>query len=140
MIRRRLIAIIDPGVRRLHSDAELGWRMFRMQTRRIGRLINARNDDRNRIAALETNLLKAVEDRFKMNTALTAASDEIDQLRKELAAARRAHDDDERRATRYRAAWLICRQTRSQIRAEVEKQSGKEPQRWPATVTAKSTM
>jgi hypothetical protein len=114
VIRRTVATWIDPGVRRVQKDADSAWRLCRRQIRQIGRLRNSHYRDQQQIAFLKAELLRVITERFELNSALTQATVENDELKTKLAAAQRAHDHEERRTARYRLAWVSCRQHRKQ--------------------------
>jgi chromosome segregation ATPase len=117
--RSALAGWVDPSVRRLQRDADTAWRRVRVQTRQLGRLHNARRRDQDQIDFLSEELRRVIGERFEVNVALGVANNEVERLTKELTAIRSAHDLEERRASRYRLAWVSCRQTRTQVRTQV---------------------
>lgn len=121
MIRRWLTVLVSDRVRELQRALDVEERMCTRQTRRISELLRKHHLDQQQLDYHKTELLRVVTERFETNAALTEANNEIVRLEKELDAARRAYDVDERRAARYRLAWVSCRQTRTQMRTEIEK-------------------
>jgi len=112
MTRRWLGTLIGP-----HADADAAWRVVRAQIRRIGRLTNAHRHDQEQIVYLKAELVRVIGERNEANA-------EIERLKTELAAVRRAQDLEESRKARYRAAWLSCRQTRSRIKENTNGNGG----------------
>jgi septal ring factor EnvC (AmiA/AmiB activator) len=109
----RFVAWFDPGLRHLQRDTEAAWRICGAQIRQIGSLHAARKKDREQIKFLDAELRRVIEERFTLNTTLT-------ETVAQLAAARTAHDQEERRAARYRLAWTACQRSRSRIKEQTD--------------------
>jgi regulator of replication initiation timing len=109
MTRRWIGTLVTP-----HADADAAWRLVRAQIRRIGRLTNAHRRDQEQIVFLKAELARVISERAEANV-------EIERLKAELTAVRRAQDLAERRAAHDRLVW-VSRQPK--IRRVKENTSG----------------